>query len=109
MSTNLSDWLKLKSGSDIRGDAGQLTDEFAEKIGFVFAQWVARHYGTTSDKLSLIHIWSRSSTAGASSWASARLGSRTARRYQSRFSRKNVRLLLNRIAMKNSMVSSLYP
>lgn len=53
MSTNLSDWLKLKSGSDIRGDAGQLTDEFAEKIGFVFAQWVARHYGTTSDKIKL--------------------------------------------------------
>ena len=49
MSSNLNDWLKLRSGSDIRGNADQLTDEFAEKIGFVFAQWVARRYGTTSD------------------------------------------------------------
>ena len=53
MRTNLNDWLKLRSGSDIRSDADQLTDEFAEKIGFVFAQWVAKKYGTTSDKIKL--------------------------------------------------------
>ena len=53
MSTNLNDWLKLRSGSDIRGNADQLTDDFAEKIGYVFAQWVARRYGTTSDKIKL--------------------------------------------------------
>ena len=53
MYSNLNDWLKLRSGSDIRSDAEQLTDEFAEKIGFVFAQWVAKKYGTTSDKIKL--------------------------------------------------------
>ena len=53
MSSNLNDWLKLRSGSDIRGNAEQLTDELAEKLGFVFAQWVAKKYGTTSDKIKL--------------------------------------------------------
>lgn len=53
MRSNLNDWLKLRSGSDIRGNADQLTNEFAEKIGFVFAQWVARRYGTTSDKIKI--------------------------------------------------------
>ena len=53
MSSNTSDWLKLRSGSDIRGNADQLTDEFAEHIGYAFAQWVARKYGTTSDKIKL--------------------------------------------------------
>ncbi len=51
MSSNLNEWMKLRSGSDIRGKADQLTDEFAEKIGYVFAQWVARHFGTTTDKI----------------------------------------------------------
>ncbi len=53
MLSKLNDWLKLRSGSDIRGNADQLTDELAEKLGFVFAQWVAKKYGTTSDKLRL--------------------------------------------------------
>ncbi len=53
MSSNLSDWRKLRSGSDIRGNADQLTDDFAERIGYVFAQWVARKFGTTSDKIKL--------------------------------------------------------
>ena len=53
MRSNLSDWLKLRSGSDIRGNAEQLTDDFAERIGYVFARWVARKYGTTTDKLKL--------------------------------------------------------
>ena len=53
MSTKLDQWLKLRSGSDIRGNAELLTDEFAEKIGYVFAQWVARRYGTTTDKIKL--------------------------------------------------------
>ena len=48
-----NDWHKLRSGSDIRGDADRLTDEFAEKIGYVFAQWVAKRTGTTSDKIKL--------------------------------------------------------
>ncbi len=53
MDSKLTSWLKLKSGSDIRGSASQLTDEFAEKMGYVFAQWVARRRGTTSDKIKL--------------------------------------------------------
>ena len=53
MLSNASDWLKLRSGSDIRGDAEQLTDDFAERIGYVFAQYVARRCGTTSDKIKL--------------------------------------------------------
>ena len=53
MVSNLNDWLKLRSGSDIRGNADQLTDAFAERIGFVFAQWVAKKYGTTSDKIKI--------------------------------------------------------
>ena len=54
MNTNLlNDWLRLRSGSDIRSDAEKLTDDFAEKIGFVFAQWAARKYGTTPDKIKL--------------------------------------------------------
>ena len=53
MSSNLNEWLKLRSGSDIRANADQLTDEFAEKIGYVFAQWLARRYGTTSDKIKI--------------------------------------------------------
>ena len=48
-----ADWRKLQSGSDIRGENDSLTDEFAEKIGYVFAQWVARRTGTTSDKIKL--------------------------------------------------------
>ena len=53
MDSKFTSWLKLKSGNGIRGSAGQLTDEFAEKIGYVFAQWVARRQGTTSDKIRL--------------------------------------------------------
>ena len=53
MRSNLSEWLKLRSGSDIRGNAEQLTDDFAERIGYVLARWVARRYGTTTDKLKL--------------------------------------------------------
>ena len=31
-----SDWMKLKSGSDIRADETQLTDDFAARIGADF-------------------------------------------------------------------------
>lgn len=53
MSTRRSDWQKLRSGTDVRGDEALLTDEFAAKMGYVFAQWVARRCGTTSDKIKL--------------------------------------------------------
>ncbi|MBR0463099.1 MAG: phosphomannomutase/phosphoglucomutase [Clostridia bacterium] len=46
------DWLKLKSGSDIRGDAMAhdgvqplLSDEVAERVGSAFAGWLAAHMG----------------------------------------------------------------
>ena len=49
-----SDWLKLKSGSDIRGEAiehdgieVQMTDEMAEAVGFVFAGFLAERLGKT--------------------------------------------------------------
>ena len=53
MSSKLSEWMKLRSGSDIRGNEELLTDEFAEHIGYVFAQWIAKANGTTSDKVKL--------------------------------------------------------
>lgn len=47
-----SDWLKLKSGSDIRGEAieqdgkaVQMTDELAETVSYVFAQFLAEKLG----------------------------------------------------------------
>ena len=55
-----SDWMKLKSGSDIRGDAMEhdgmaplLTVETAECVGYVFAMWLARKGNTTADKLTI--------------------------------------------------------
>ena len=48
-----TDWLKLKSGSDIRGDETQLTDDFASRIGYVFALWLAKRKDTTPDKLTI--------------------------------------------------------
>ena len=53
MHSKLSEWLKLRSGSDIRANEELLTDEFAERIGYVFAQFVAKQSGTTSDKIKL--------------------------------------------------------
>ena len=48
-----TDWLKLKSGSDIRGDEAPLTDDFAERIGYAFALWLAKDRATTPDKLTV--------------------------------------------------------
>ena len=41
MSSDSTKWLKLKSGSDIRGPEELLTDEFSTKLGFAFACWLA--------------------------------------------------------------------
>ena len=46
-------WLKFKRGTEIRSDAALLTDVFAERIGYVFAQWLAERLSTTPDKLTL--------------------------------------------------------
>lgn len=52
-SKNSNIWQKFRSGTEIRGNADQLTDAFAEKVSFAFAQWLAQKYSTTTDKLTL--------------------------------------------------------
>ena len=52
-SNSTHSWQKLKSGSEIRGDAALLTDEFAQRIGYAFAQWLADRLSTTPDKLAI--------------------------------------------------------
>ena len=39
MSSKLSEWIKLRSGSDIRANEELLTDEFAERIGYARMPW----------------------------------------------------------------------
>ena len=41
MDTDGNRWLKFRSGSEVRGPQEALTDEFAEKLGYVFALWLA--------------------------------------------------------------------
>ena len=53
MDTDSTKWLKLRSGSDIRGPAAQLNDETAEKIGYAFACAMAEKLGTTPDRLKI--------------------------------------------------------
>lgn len=53
MSTDSTKWLKLKSGSDIRGPEELLTDEFASRIGYAFACWLAKSIGTTPEHLKI--------------------------------------------------------
>ena len=54
-STNIKNtsWLKLRSGSDIRGPEGLLTDARVEKLGYAFACWLAGRTGRTPDMLRL--------------------------------------------------------
>ena len=47
------DWRKLLSGTGIRGADEELTDEFAAKFGYAFAQWLARELNTTTDLLTI--------------------------------------------------------
>ncbi len=53
MLSDPSGWLRLKSGSDIRGNESQLTDEFAEHLGYAFALWLAEKTGKTTDQLKI--------------------------------------------------------
>ncbi|MBQ2955531.1 MAG: phosphomannomutase/phosphoglucomutase [Clostridia bacterium] len=55
-----SDWMKLKSGSDIRGDAMEhdgiqpaLTTEVAECVGYAFALWLSAKTGIPAEKLTI--------------------------------------------------------
>lgn len=53
MSTDSTKWLKLKSGSDIRGPEEMLTNEIATRVGYAFALWLAEKIGTTPDRLKI--------------------------------------------------------
>ena len=53
MDSDSTRWLKLRSGSEIRGPEQQLTDERAEKLGYAFACWLAERRGRTPDALVL--------------------------------------------------------
>ena len=46
-----TDWRKLLSGTGIRGADEELTDEFAAKFGYAYAQWLAKKLDTTTDVL----------------------------------------------------------
>ncbi len=55
-----SDWMKLKSGSDIRGDAMEhdgiqpaLTNEVAECVGYAYALWLSKKTGIPAEKLTI--------------------------------------------------------
>ena len=55
-----SDWMQLRNGCDICGDAMEhdgkkplLTPQAAECIGYAYALWLARETGTTTDKLNI--------------------------------------------------------
>ena len=46
MTSDPCTWPRLKSGSSIRGDEALLTDDFAKKLGYAFAVWLAARQGT---------------------------------------------------------------
>ena len=53
MSSDPCTWPRLKSGSSIRGEEALLTDEFAKKLGYAFALWLAARKETTPDRLTI--------------------------------------------------------
>ena len=53
MDTDSTKWLKLRSGSEIRGPEALLTDERVEKLGYAFACWLAERLDTAPDALRL--------------------------------------------------------
>ena len=53
MDTDSTRWLKLRSGSDIRGPEDRLTDEVVSRIGYAFASWLAARRRTTPDALKI--------------------------------------------------------
>lgn len=53
MTSDPCTWPRLKSGSSIRGDEALLTDEFAKKLGYAFAVWLAAQKNTTPDRLTI--------------------------------------------------------
>ena len=53
MDNDTAKWLKLRSGSEIRGPEQQLTDDRMEKVGYAFVTWLAERLDTTPDALRL--------------------------------------------------------
>lgn len=53
MRSDPSAWPKLISGCDIRGEEAQLSDEFAQHLGYAFALWLARRLDVTPDHLKI--------------------------------------------------------
>ena len=53
MRSDPSAWPKLISGCDIRGEEAQLSDEFAQHLGYAFALWLARRLDVTPDRLKI--------------------------------------------------------
>lgn len=53
MDTDRSNWLKLRSGSEIRGPEHALTDERAEKLGYAFATWLADARGVSPAEIKI--------------------------------------------------------
>ena len=49
----MTEWRKLLSGTGIRGTDEELTDEFAAKFGYAYAQWLAERLGKTTDMLTV--------------------------------------------------------
>ena len=53
MDADSKNWLKLRSGSEIRGLEHLFTDERAEKLGYAFATWLAERRGVSPAELRL--------------------------------------------------------
>ena len=52
-SNSTQNWQKLASGAEIRAEESLLTDAFAARISFAFAQWLAERLSTTPDRLAI--------------------------------------------------------
>ena len=53
MDTDSTKWLTLKSGSDIRGQEDQLTDEISGRIGYAYACALSKLLDKTTDRLTI--------------------------------------------------------
>ena len=53
MSSDPDKWERLKSGNAIRGSETLFTDDFAKRLGYAFALWLARRLDTTPDLLKI--------------------------------------------------------
>lgn len=49
----IPEWRKFLSGAEIRAGEGDLTDDFATRLGHAFALWLAKRLDTTPDRLAV--------------------------------------------------------